>query len=607
MLVRIFVIFVSVLLCQVSFAGGVSRYGKPQLNSGFTNLPYVNPNAPKGGTLRLNAVGTFDSVNPFIVKGVAVSGFTSTFDPLTFDPLMKRSPGEPFSLYPLIAEKVDIAPDASKMTIFIDPRARFHDGSPITAQDVKFTIELLIEKGWPRYRYFFSKIKDIQVNDALTLVISFNEEEQGYDPEIPFTVLSSVKPLSQKSLEGKDFTQTGLTPLLGSGAYRIAEVDQGRSITYERVKDYWAADLPTMVGQNNFDKVRIDYYKNAAMQFQAFLSGDSDCYFETDPNHWETAYVSAKAVKSGKIKLFKVAHQRPVAVKTIIFNMRRPIFEDRRLRIALTYAFDFETLNKMIFNDSLMRPTSLFANTKLAYQGRAEGKEREILLGFGDKISADCLETAAILPQTKGDGDQRENLTKADALLKEAGWIVVNGKRVQDQGGGIYSKPLSFEFLLKDQKLEKIALSLKNSLAKLGIVLTVRLVDTTQYEARTSNRDFDMIIHTWSNSLSPGSEQGYFFSAKNADIEGSTNYIGSKDEVVEELAKRLPFCRDYETLTATVHALDRLVMHQYWLIPLSYDPWRYFAIWVDRVDFPIIDPTVGFSIIDYGWAKNDNS
>jgi microcin C transport system substrate-binding protein len=595
-----FFVIMSVLFCQQSFAepaAGVSRYGKPQLAAGFENFPHINPQAPKGGILRLNAVGTFDSLNHLIVKGVAVTGVTSTLDML-----MKRAPGEPFTLYPLIAEKVDIAPDASQMTIFIDPRARFHDGSPITAQDVKFTIELLIEKGWPRYRHYFSKIKDMQIKDATTLVINFNQGEQGYDPELPFIILL-VSPQSQKSLEGKNFAETGLTPLLGSGPYRIAEVDPGRSITYERVKDYWAADLPTVRGQNNFDKIRIDYYKNTATQFQAFLAGDADCYFETDPNHWNQAYSSAQAVKSGKIQLHKVAHQRPVIVKTIIFNMRRPVFEDRRLREALTYAFDFETLNKMVFNEMLKRPTSLFANTKLAHQGRAEGKEREILLAYGDKIPASFLETAYVPPQTHGNGDQRENLSKADALLKEAGWIVVNGKRVKDQGNGVYAEPLQFEFLLKDPKLEKIALGFKNSLAKLGIELIVRLVDTTQYESRTSSRDFDMIIHSWSNTLSPGNEQSYYFGIKNADIDGSSNYIGVKDAVVESLAQQLPFCKDYETLTATVHALDRLVMNQYWLIPLAYDPCLYFAIWGDRIGFPTIDPAVGLNIIDYGWAK----
>jgi len=604
MLLRVcFLVIVSTICCHHSFAetaSGVSRYGKPQLSADFTSFPYVNPKAPKGGTLRLSAIGTFDSLNHLIIKGVAAFGVS-----YTFDTLMRRAPGEPFTLYPLIAEKADIAPDASQMTIFLNPRARFQDGSAITAQDVKFTIELLIEKGWPRYRHHFSKIKDMQVKDATTLVVTFNQSEQGYDPELPFIVLL-IPPLSQKNLTDKNFAETGLTSVLGSGAYRIAEVDPGRSITYERVKDYWAAELPTAMGQNNFDKIRIDYYKNIATQFQAFLAGDADCYFETDPNHWQTAYNSAQAVKSGKIKLHKIEHQRPVAVKTIIFNLRRPLFEDRRLREALSYAFDFETLNKMVFDGILKRPASLFANTKLAHHGAAEGKEREILLAYGDKIPANFLDTAYVPPQTKGDGDQRENLAKADALLKEAGWVVINGKRVKNQGNGSYSEPLKFEFLLKDPKLEKIALSYKNSLAKLGIELAVRLVDTTQYESRTANRDFDMIIHTWSNSLSPGNEQNYYFSAKNADINGSTNYIGVKDPVVESLAQQLPFCRDYETLTATVHALDRVVMHQHWLIPLAYDPCLYFAVWTDRVGFPAIDPTVGLNIVEHGWAKDES-
>lgn len=575
----------------------VSRYGNPQLPPNFTHFPFVNPKAPKGGILRLGTVGTFDNLNVFIIKGAnsAASGMA-----ITHDRLMKRVPGEPFSLYPLIAEKVDIAPDASEITIYLNPKAVFHDGTPITAEDIKFTIELLTEKGLPRYRQFFSKIRDVTIINPTTLKITFNKGEQGYDLEAPYLVLLLVCPLSKKSLEGKDFTATGLTPLLGSGPYKIKELDQGRHVIYERVKDYWAEDLPSNVGQFNFDLIRVDYYKNAASYFQSFLAGEFDCFFETDPNHWHTGYESSKAVKSGQIQLHKVALERPVTVRTIIFNMRRPHFSDIRVRKALDYAFDFETLNKMIFWDELKRPASLFANTILAHQGMAQGKERELLQKYG--IDPDLEPYTP--PKTDGSGNQRENLSMADKLLTEAGWIVIDGKRVQDMGNKKYSEPLQFEFLIKDPKLEKVGLNLKNSLAKLGIHLNVRLVDSVQYETRTANRDFDMIVHSWSNTLAPGYEQAYFFSAKNADIDGSSNYIGVKDSTIEALAGELTFCKDYDTLTASVHAFDRAVMNQHYFIPFTYDPNIYFALWADRIDFPPIDLKTGMNIMDYGWAKD---
>lgn len=602
MLSRFFVLglILSCFEVQAAAATAVSRYGNPQMPPNFIHFPYVNANAPKGGTLRLGVVGTFDNLNPFVIKGANSVVLNHI---ILHDCLMKRAPNEPFTLYPLIAEKANIAPDASEMTIYLNPKAEFHDGSPITPEDIKFTIELLTEKGLPRYRQFFSKIKALSIINETTLKISFVKGEQGYDQETPFLILRLVAPLSKKSLEGKDFTATGLSPLLGSGPYKVKEVDQGRFIVFERVKTYWAKDLPSNVGHFNFDFLRIDYYKNAAAHFQSFLAGEFDCFFDTDPNHWNTAYESSKAVKAGQIQLHKVAHQRPVIVRTIIFNMRRPLFSDIRVRKALNYAFDFETFNKMVFCGELKRPTSLFANTVLAHKGPAQGYERELLAKHGFDPDLEPYTP----PQTDGSGDQRDNLSQADKLLTEAGWVIIDGKRVKDLGNNQYSEPMRFEFLTRDPKLEKVGLTLKNSFAKLGIQLSVRLVDAVQYESRTASHDFDMIVHSWANTLSPGYEQGYYFSAKNADIAGSSNYVGVKDAAVEALANELAFCKDYETLTAAVHAFDRVVMNQHYFIPFTYDPNLYYALWVDRIDHPTLDLCTGINIGDYGWAKNPDT
>lgn len=589
-----------VVLHHNAEATAVSRYGRPLLPNNFTHCPYVNPLAPKGGTLKLGTVGTFDKLNPFTING---ANSVARGVIVTHDSLMKRSPEEPFALYPLIAQGATISPDASQLTIYLDPRARFHDGTPIRAEDIKFTIDLLTEKGLPRYRQLFPKIETLQIINDTTLKLTFKKKENGYDLELPFLILRLLTPLSKKSLEGVDFTATGLTPILGSGPYRVKKVDQGHFIVYERVKDYWAENLPTNVGQFNYDSIRIDYYKNTATCFQSFLAGEFDAYFDVDPKHWHSAYESSKAVQSGQIKKYKISLNRPVTVQTIIFNIRRPIFADIRVRKALNYAFDFETFNQVVMCGELRRPTSLFANTVLAHHGIAKGKEREYLSKHGINPNLEPYTP----PTTNGAGGQRENLSYADQLLIETGWIIKNGKRVKDLGNNQYSEQMKLEFLIKDPKIEKLALALQSSLSKLGIRLVVRLIDAVQYEARTANRDFDMILHSWTNTLSPGYEQAYYFGVKAADTNGSSNYIGVKDPAIEALANELSLCKDYETFKTAVHAFDRVIMNQHYFIPFAYDPNMYFAAWADRIDHPPINPKIGINIIEYGWCKTLNA
>ncbi len=573
----------------------ISRFGQPRYGDDFAYFKHVNPNAPKGGALKLSTIGTFDTVNKDIIKGICVQGIL-----LCYDPLMMRSANEPFSLYGLLAEYVDLAPDASSMTFYLNPKARFHDGSPVTAEDVKATIETLRDKGLPRYRQYYSRIETIHIENPRVIKLSFKKTENGeYDPEIPF-ILALTKILKKSQIESINFAESGLTKIIGSGPYQIEQIDQGRFITYQRDPNYWAKDLPVSRGYYNFDTIRIEYFKNAQSQFQAFTAGEFDVFFESNPNQWQTGY-NFPALKENRVKRVELDHQRPVAVRTIILNMRRPIFSDLRLRKALALAFDFDTLNKMVFFDSMRCPHSLFANTYLAHQGKAEGQEAEILKNYSTQISPEFLKEILEKPftpaQTKGDGDQRENLAKADELLKQAGWTLQNGKRVNHKG-----QVLALEFMLKDPRLEKIALSFKESLKKLGIDLSVRMMDTVQYENRVVESDFDMLVHTWANSLSPGNEQIYYFSAKNADIKGSSNYIGVKDPVAEDLAKRVAAAKDEATLTASVHALDRYIMNQYFQIPLSYENTLRWAYWVDRLAIPEIDPEVGLDVMNTGWS-----
>ena len=573
----------------------LARFGSPRYPAHFTHFNYVSPDAPKGGMLRLGTVGTFDTTNKDIVKGIGAEGLL-----LTFDPLMSRSAEEPFTVYGVLAQGVEVAPDSSSVTFYLNPNARFHDDTPVTAEDVKFSIELLKEKGLPRYRQYYSRITQIEIIDPLTIKMHLKANDDGkYDPELPM-IIAVVRVLSKAQLEKVDFADSGLTVIMGSGPYKVASVDQGRSITYQRNPHYWGKDLPVNKGHYNFDTIKIEYFKNAQAQFQAFTAGEFDIYFETNPNQWETGYNLA-AVKDGKIKRVDTTHKRPVAVRTIIFNMRKPSFSDIRIRKALGLAFDFDTLNKIVFFGVMKCPNSLFANTFLAHHGSAEGKEKELLEKFSAQINPEFMKeilSHEFTPaHTDGNGDQRANLEKADALLKEAGWTVKDGKRVNGQG-----QPMAFEIMIKDPKLEKIALAYRESLKKLGIELSVRMMDAVQYENRAIESDFDMIIHTWANSLSPGNEQLYYFSAKNADAKGSSNYIGIKDPVAEELAREVTMANDPESLAASVHAMDRYVMHNYFQIPLAYDNTSRWAYWVDNLAYPEVNPEVGTNVMNWGWS-----
>ena len=578
--------------CFAEAQTALARHGLPQLKSDFKHFPYVNPDARKGGEIRLSTVGAFESVNPFIVKGGSAEGVMG----FLYDSLMKRSANEPFSLYPLIAEKVDKTEDHSSITFYINPKARFHDGSPITAQDVEFTIKLLAEKGLPRYKQYTASIDNIVIKDSLTIQINFKKAKEGhYDPEIPM-IMALFRPLSKKALEGVDFASSGMKPILGSGPYKIKSTDQGKKIVYERVADYWAKDLPVNKGQYNFDTIRIDYYKNAESQFQGFTGGEFGIYFAPDFVTWER-FQSLPAVKTGAIVPVHTVHQRPVPVRAFIMNLQKPVFQDIRVRKAFFLAFDGDTVCKMLFKNSFKRPTSLFANTELAPQGKPTGYELDVLNKFKDRLDPIIFDDVVQLPKTDGNGNQRDHLAKADALLKEAGWHINKmGKRVDASG-----KPLVVEFMLKEPKWEKIILSFQRSLKQLGIDLVLKMVDSAQYETRVTEREFDFITHTWANSLSPGVEQIYYYSPEQAKVKGSGNYYGLEDPLVSEFAQHVVNAKSREELIGAARAMDRVFMHQYYCIPLSYDNSIYWAYWKKNLQMPPIDPLAGFNVMEWGW------
>lgn len=575
----------------------LSRFNAPKYPEDYSHFTYVNPDAPKGGRLRMSTIGSYDSLNKDIVRGIAAEGLL-----MTTDPLMKKAIDDHYSWYGLVAKTAELAPDYSAVTFYLDPRARFHDGTPITAEDVKFTLELFRDKGIPKYRKYFVKIIKIEILDPLTIKFTFEKDPvKGYDREIPVAI-ANLRPVSKKFFEGKDFQCTGLTPILGSGPYRVKEVDQGRKITYERVPDYWAADLPVNKGQNNFDRIEIVYFKNDQTLRESFKTGEIDVYFETSHHKWNTGY-NFPAVTKGDIVKVELEHRRSVAVRTPIFNMKNPLFKDRNVRKAIALAFDFNHINKTHFHGGYKSMDSLFANTIFAPKGPPSKAELEILEPFKGQLDPEIYQDSIQVPDptnAENSGLARRKASEgADQLLKNAGWIIQDGVRMNPKTG----ERFQFVFLIKDPQLEGMALAFKDSLKRLGIVMEVRRVDVTQYEKHAVEKTFDMIFHTWFNSMNPGVEQEYYFDPKAADQPGSTNYIGVKDPALFALSKTLSNATSRDDLQNLVKSFDRAVMGMYYMIPGFYDNMIRFAYWSDRLAYPEIDPDSGTNAPEWWWAK----
>ncbi len=559
----------------------------------------VNLNAPKGGMLRLATVGTFDSLNPLSLFGLPIQYMN-----ITYESLMYRSPVEPFTLYCLIAQKVEVSPDKSRIIFYLRHDVKFHDGTPLTTADIQATLETLKEKGLPRYKNLYKKIKSIKIKDDYTIEFEFNPMEGvtpiQYNPEVPMS-LALVPIFSKHQLASLDFSNSALTPLMGTGPYQVDTVDPGRIITFKRNANYWGATVDINLGRFNFDNISIEYFKNSNALFQGFFANLYDVYFETNPYQWKHGY-NLKAVKSGNVVKVNMQHNRPVLVRNMIMNARRPLFKDIELRRALVLAFDAYTYNKMIFGGDMQVPHSLFANTELAHQGPAVGEELIKLQKYQSQLPPavyDRTISTAFTPAfTRGNGDHRQNLIEAANILDAAGYKMVKGKRMTKEG-----KPLVISFMIKDDKVEKIALYYRENLKRLGIKLFIRKCDPNAYEKHVMDFDFDIILHHWANSLSPSTEQIYFFGQKYAYVKGASNYIGIDDPVAEGLATDLSAVQTRHDQVIAAHALDRYIMHQCYQIPVSYDNTLRFAYWKDKVDFPQLEADKDMDIMTRGWAK----
>lgn len=531
----------------------LALHGEPKYGQDFQHFDYVNPNAPKGGHVRLSQTGTFDNLNQFILKGVSAAGLGGLYDTLTY-----HCDDEAFSEYGLLAETIEVAPDNSWVAFTLRPQARFQDASPVTPADVIFTFETLKTKGHPFYQAYYANVDKVESSGERTVKFSFASNDNR---ELPL-ILGQMPVLSKAYWSTRDFGKTTLEPPLGSGPYKVAAVDPGRSITYRRDPDYWGAELAVNVGRNNFDTIRYDYYRDGTVALEAFKAGEYDFRPENVSKNWASGYESL-ALKQGLIKRESIPHEQPTGMQGFVFNTRREVFRVARVRQALAYGFDFEWTNKNLFYGAYTRTKSYFSNSELASEGLPSEQERKILEPYRGRIPDEAFNKAYEPPSTQGAGKLRANLRQALRLLKEVGWEIKKGRLVNVKTG----KPMRFEMLLVSPAFERVGLAFKQNLKRLGIDMSVRTVDSAQYQKRVDDFDFDMIVASLGQSLSPGNEQRDFWHSERADIPGSRNLAGIKDPVVDELVELVIQAPDRESLINRTRALDRVLLWGHYVIP----------------------------------------
>jgi len=576
----------------------IAMSGVPKYAADFTHFDYVNPDAPKGGTLKLGVIGNFDSLNPFIVRGQSALGLAPGYLSLVYEPLMARSWDEPFSLYGLIAESFEVPEDRSTITFNLRANARWSDGQPITADDVLFTFTTLRDKGRPNHRTYYKKVMKAEKLDARHVKFTFKPNANGsIDREMPL-IMGLMPILPQHAWSDHNFNQTSLRIPVGSGPYTISKVDPGRSITYTRDPNYWGRNVPAQRGLYNFDTIRFDYYRDDSIALQAFKAGQFDLRRENDPNKWVTAYDSP-AVTDGRVTLEKLEHHRTEPAYGFILNTRRDPFKDPALRAALEYTFDFEWINHNLFHDQYHRTTSFFPNSELAAPALPEGKELAILNNYRAQLPSEIFTTPVTPPTTDGsEGGLRHNLLKAAEILHKAGYVLRNDQLYAPQS----DKPITFEILLSDPMEEKVALTWVRALKSLGIAARVHTVDSAQYQARLAAFDYDVTTGKWINSLSPGNEQIFFWGSAAADQPGSRNYPGIKNSVVDALATAIPAAATREDLVTTTHALDRVLLSGHYVIPFYYLGADDIAYWTAHLHHPSTMPLYG-TVLESWWSQ----
>ncbi len=531
-------------------------------------------------------ITTFDNLNPFILKGVLATGAG-----MVFDTLMAGSDDEPFSYYGLVAETVETPADRSWAAFTLRAQAHFHDGSPITVEDVVWTFETLKTRGHPQYRAYYAAVTSAEKVGPRTVKFTF---KPGDNRELPL-ILGQLPVLSKRYWSTRDFEKTSLEPPLGSGPYRVESLDPGRSITYRRVPDYWGAPLPVNVGRNNFDTIRVDYYRDFTVALEAFKAGAFDVNIENSAKQWAKNY-DGPALRQGLIKKEQIPNQLPQGMQGFVFNTRRSIFRDRRVRQALTAGFDFEWSNQHLFYGAYVRTDSYFANSELAATGLPSPDELDVLAPLRAELPPEVFTREYRPPVSDGSGYDRKNLLAALALLAEAGWVVRDGRLVNAATG----EPMTFEILLDDPSWERIALPMAKNFERLGVRVRVRTVDTPQYQYRLDHFDFDMLVSIWGQSLSPGNEQRDFWSSAAADTPGSRNVAGIKSRAVDKLIDLVISAPDRPSLVTRTRALDRALLWGHYVIPNFHINVHRIASW-DKFGRPAAPPKYAIGFPDTWW------
>ncbi|TPW33196.1 ABC transporter substrate-binding protein [Martelella alba] len=579
---------------------GIAMHGAPALPADFQHFPYVNPEVKKGGEITYGVIGSFDSLNPFVIKGMRSSArgmWEEQLGHLIYEPLMERSRDEPFTLYGLLAESVEWDDARSYIQFNLNPDAKWSDGQPVTPEDVMFTFKLLAEKGRPPYSNRLKLVDKMEKVGAHSVKFTFNENANRETPLI--FALMPVFPEHATNADTFD-TDTMAMPV-GSGPYLIDKIEPGQRIVYKRNPDYWGKDLPAKVGVDNYDKITVDYYLQDSSLFEAFKKGDVDVYLETDTSHWDRAY-DFPAVSDGKV-IKDVFHPKtPTGMMGFVFNTRRPIFADEKVREALSDVFDFEWVNKTLFNNAYQRTESFWQNSSLgAYGNKASDHEIALLGDAAKTMDPALLDGTYAMPVTDGSGADRKVLGAAVKELAAAGYTIQNGKMIGPDG-----KQLSFEIMTTNELTEKLALAYQHSLNLIGVNLDIRTVDDAQYQKRLNTFDYDMIILAapgfyYMSSLSPGSEQIYRWSSQSRDMEGSFNFAGVDSPDVDRLIDSMVKAKSTEDFEDSVRGLDRLLVAGHYVLPLYHDDGQRVARWAD-IEHPEETPIYGFQLPTW-WDK----
>lgn len=556
----------------------------PKYGPDFKQLDYVNPDAPKGGTVKFSAFGGYDTFNPYVPRGDLAPGLGYVFETLTTSP-DDDSLGE----YGLIAESMELAQDRTWIQFNLRPEARWHDGKPITADDVVFSFNILKEKGNPFYRFYYADVTNVEKIDDHSVKFTFRS---GDNRELPI-IMGQLPVLPKHYWEGKAFDEPTLTPPLGSGPYKIDSFEPGRSVTLRRVDDWWGKDLPINRGRYNYDVMRFDLYRDLTVAREAFKGGAFDFNSENSAKAWATAY-DTPAIKDGRIIKETLPDANPDGMQCYVYNIRRPIFADRKTREALSYAFDFEWSNKALFYGQYQRSRSFFENSEMAASGLPSPEELKILEPFKGKIPDEVFTAEYNPPKTDGSGSNRDNLTIAAKLLDEAGWKVENGKRMRN------GQELTFEILLYDAQFERITEPFIRNLEKIGVSARLRTVDSAQYQERLRKFDFDMINGGFGQSLSPGNEQRDFWGSAAADQPDSRNVIGIKDPAIDSLVDQLIAAPTRKDLIVHTQALDRVLQWGFYVIPQWHYAFTRIAFW-DKFGRPAKLPDPAYGIGSTAW------